>query len=159
MWPSLRAWIMGSSSSSSPPRSSTSVLERARLVELHQRLDTRAERRPASGHRGGLNRLEQLALRGAVLDRALHVRHDAFLPAAEGEDADDHHLAILDRELLALADRQLAERLARGDVFRIFPPHPVPVGVSVGAGRLAAGGLLGRGGGTACGHGEPPLAG
>src|SRR5437868_6142509 len=102
MWPSFLAWIMA-----------LSLLERAGLVELHQRDGAGAEARPAARHRRRLDRFQQLALRRAVRDGALHVRDHAVLAAAEGEDPDDHHLTILDRQRFALADRQLAQRPAR----------------------------------------------
>src|SRR5262245_32964393 len=91
-------------------------LEGTFLIELHQRLHARAESRPTAGHRRRLDRLEELALRCAVLDRPAHVRHDAVIEAAIREDADDHHLAMLDRELLALADRELTQRSPRAHV-------------------------------------------
>src|ERR1700741_1147106 len=106
-------------------------LEGTFVIELHQRLHARAEGRPTAGHRRRLDRLEKLALRRAVLDRAAHVRHDAVLKGAIGEDADDHHLAVLDRELLALADRELAQRSSRAHVLRIFLGHPVPERIAI----------------------------
>src|SRR5439155_13979684 len=109
-------------------------LERAPVVELHEGLDARAERGPAARHGRRLHRFEQLALGGAVLDRALHVGDAAVLPPPEGEDADYDHLLVLDRQLLALAERQLAHRLARGDVLGIFLRHRVPELVAGGAG-------------------------
>src|SRR5881296_2791805 len=110
------------------------LLERSLVVELHQRLDARAQGRPAARHRRGLDRLEQLTLGRAVLDGPAHVRHDAVLPSAVRENSDDDHLAILDRELLALADRHGAQRPASPDVVGIFLRHPVPERIAVGAG-------------------------
>src|SRR6266516_1043621 len=93
------------------------LLERAVAIELHQRLHARAERRPAARDRGRLDRLEELPLGRAVLDGPAHVRDHAVLAAAVGEDADDHHLPMLDRELLALADRELAQRPPRARTY------------------------------------------
>src|SRR5207247_5456552 len=42
-------------------------------------------------------------------------------------------LAVLDRQRLALADRELAQRLTGGDVLGILAGHPVPERVPVGA--------------------------
>src|SRR5262249_39089460 len=80
-----------------------------------------------------------------------HVRDDALLPAAEGEDADDDHLAVLDGQLLALADRQRAQGRAGADVLGILTRDPVPERVAVGTGALPVD-LLRLGGGRACGH-------
>src|SRR2546422_3670278 len=112
-------------------------LEDSVAVELHQRLDAAAEGRAAARHRRGLDRLEQLALGRAVLDRSAHVGDDALVPAAIGQDADDDHLAMLDGELFAFADRQGTQRPARLDVLGIFLGHPVPEWIAVGAGGLA----------------------
>src|SRR5436309_1113282 len=110
------------------------LLERSLVVELHQRLDARAQGRPAARHRRGLDRLEQLTLGRAVLDGPAHVRHDAVLPAAVRGHSGDDHLAMLDRERLALADRHGAQRPASPDVVGIFLRHPVPERIAVGAG-------------------------
>src|SRR5262245_15997140 len=112
-------------------------LEAAVALDLHERLDAGAQGRPTARDRGGLDRLEQLALGRAVLDGAPHVGDDAVLKASIREDADDDHLAVLDRELLALAHRQGAQRTARLDVLRIFLRDPVPERVAVRAGGLA----------------------
>src|SRR5262245_50054729 len=93
------------------PAASPPLAEGALPVELHERLRARAEARPPAGHGGGLDGLEQLALGRAVLDGPAHVGDHALVPPAIAQDADDHHLPILDRQLLALADRQIAERL------------------------------------------------
>src|ERR1700675_623223 len=86
-------------------------LEGAGLVERHDGLNASAERRPAAGDARGLDGFQQLALRGPVLDGPAHVGDHALQPAAEGEDADDDHLAVLHRQLLALPGRERAERL------------------------------------------------
>src|SRR5499426_57153 len=113
------------------------LLEHALAVELHQGLRARAEGGAAPWYGGGLDRLQQLTLGCPVVDGPPHVREHAFLPAAVGEDADDHHLAVLDGELLALADRERGERLARLDVLGILLGDPVPEGVAVGTCCLA----------------------
>ena len=56
-----------------------------------------------------------------------------FLATAEGEDADDHHLAVLDRQLLALAGRQRAQRLPRGANSGSSAREPFRPGVAVRA--------------------------
>src|SRR5262249_3601116 len=48
---------------------------------------------------------------------------------------------MLDGELLAVADRELAQRSSRLDVVRVFLGHPVPERVAVGTGR-SSGNLL-----------------
>src|SRR5215813_773199 len=113
------------------------LLKAAVPLDLHERLDAGAEGRPAARNGGGLDGLEQLALGRAVLDGAPHVGDDSVLAAAIGQDADDHHLAVLDRELLALAHRQGAQRPPRLDVLGIFLRDPVPERVAVRAGGLA----------------------
>src|SRR5215468_9449685 len=126
---------------SSPPKGEreqrSAILEHALAVELHQGLRTRAEGGAAPWHGGGLDRLEQLTLGRPVVDGPSHVREHAFLPAAVGEDADDDHLAVLDGELLALADGERRERLPRLDVLGILLGNPVPEGIAVGACCLA----------------------
>src|SRR5262245_31066151 len=82
----------------------SALLEQAFPVELHQGLCARAEGGAAPRHRGGLDCLEKLALGRPVIDGPTHVREHALLPPAEGEDADDDHLAILNGELLALSN-------------------------------------------------------
>src|SRR6185436_16201315 len=113
------------------------LLERALVVELHQRLHARAQGRPAARYRRRLDRFEQLALGGAVLDGPAHVRDHAVLEAAIGKYPDDDHLAMLDGELLALTDRERAQRTAGPHVLRIFFRHPVPERIAVRAGGLA----------------------
>src|SRR5262245_10448835 len=113
------------------------LLEAAVPLYLHERLDAGAEGGTAARDRGGLDGLEQLALRCAVLDGATHMSDDAVLAPAIGEDTDDDHLAVLDRELLALAHRQGAQRPPRLDVLGIFLRDPVPERVAVRAGGLA----------------------
>src|SRR5438552_1133048 len=106
------------------------------LIELHERLRAATERRPPARDRGGLDRLEQLPLGRAVLDGPAHVGDDPFLPAAEGEDPDDHHLAVLDREFLAFPDGQVAQGLPGPEVLGILLRDPVPEGVAIGASGL-----------------------
>src|SRR5947207_10570723 len=148
MWPSFLAWIMAGLPLHLCAKT-LRFLEGSRVVELHEGLDAGAERGPAARHRRRLHRLEQLALGRAVLDRALHVRDAAVLAPAEGEDADDDHLFVLDRQLLTFTERQLAHRLARRDVLGIFLRHPVPERVAVGAGGLPR--RTFRRGGEVCG--------
>ncbi len=76
--------------------------EHAFLVELHQGLHPCAEGRSTAWYCGRLDGFEQLSLRGAVLDGSAHVSDHALRPAAEGQNPDDDHLAVLDREFLAL---------------------------------------------------------
>src|SRR5580765_790827 len=113
-------------------------LEGARLLERHDGLHARAERRPAAGDARGLDRLEQLALGGAVLDGAAHVGDHALQAAAKREDADDDHLAVLHRQLLAFAGRQCAERLARRRELGILRGEPLGPGIAVGAAPCCA---------------------
>src|SRR6185295_14299336 len=105
--------------------------------------------RPTSAHprdRGGLHRLQQLPLGGAVLHGPAHVGDHAVLASAERQDADDDHLAMLDRELLAFADRQGAHRGAGRRVLRVLARQPLRPGITVGTAglRLAHRGLLTR---------------
>src|SRR5262245_14276625 len=91
-----------------------SARERALAIQPHQGLGAGGEARTAARDRRRLHRLEQLALARAVLDGALHVGDDEVLVgAAEREDRDDHHLAVLERQRLALADGEIGERLPR----------------------------------------------
>src|SRR5437867_1889944 len=136
-------------------RRSSPLVEGAFLVELHQGLRSGAEGGPAAGHRGGLHGLEQLTLRRPVLDGPAHVRDHAVLAAAEGQDADDDHLAVLDGQLLALSDPQLAQRLPRPDVLRVFAGDPLPERIPVGADGLRAG-LRGASRRTTSAHRYPP---
>src|SRR5262249_49091649 len=100
---------------------SRSPLEGAVRVQSHQGAHTGREARAAAGHRRRLQGLEELALGGAVLGRPPHVGDETVLAgASEGQDADDHHLAVLDAQRLALADRQVGEGLARPDVVGIL---------------------------------------
>src|SRR5207244_3480963 len=122
--------------------------ERALGLELHEALHAGAEGRPAAGHGGGLDRLQQLALGGAVLDGPAHVGDDAVLAPAKRQDPDDDHLAMLDRELLAVADRERAHRRAGGGVLRVFARQPVCPRIAVGAAALRWG-LLRR---ALCAH-------
>ena len=73
------------------------LAEDAGAVELHQGLGAGAEAGAAAGDGGGLDGLQQLALGGAVVDGPAHVGDHAVLATAEGEDPDDHHLAVLHR--------------------------------------------------------------
>src|SRR5436309_1750779 len=73
-----------------------------------------------------------LAFRGTKDGVVAHMRR-AIGHGARREDADDDHLAVLDRQRLALADRELAQRLTGGDVLGILAGHPVPERISVGA--------------------------
>src|SRR2546427_5288282 len=114
-------------------RSGSAPLERALDLELHDAFHAGAEGRPAARPRRRLDRLQQLPLRGAVLDGRAHVGDDAVLSPAKRQDPDDDHLAVLDRELLAFADRQRAHRLPRGGVLRVFARQPVRPRISVRA--------------------------
>src|SRR5262245_11691578 len=153
--PATRSHAPASTAPASAAATARSPLpEGAVLVELHQRLHARAEGGPTPRHRRRLDGLEQLALGGAVLDGPAHVGHDALGPAAEGEDADDDHLAVLDRQLLALAGGVVADRLAKARVLRILAVEPLRPRVAVGAPGGARGGLARRlQGGAASGHG------
>ena len=68
---------MGAPQLEDPQTPSSVTFERSRLVELHQRLAP-VLKRAAARHRRRLDRLQQLALGRAVLDRAAHVRDHAF---------------------------------------------------------------------------------
>src|SRR3989441_8385366 len=94
--------------------SASAPLEGALGLELHESFHAGAEGRPAARDGRRLDGLQQLTLGGAVLDGAAHVGDHTVLAPAEREDPDDDHLAVLDRELLAFADRQRAHRLPRG---------------------------------------------
>src|SRR5262245_27056786 len=61
-------------------------LEGAGLLERHDPLHARAQRRPAAGNGRGLHGFEELALGGAVLDGPAHVGHHTLEAAPEGED-------------------------------------------------------------------------
>src|SRR5206468_8646142 len=110
--PTIATLSFSSRSMGYAPRLTSGFLECPVALDLHQRLYPRAEGRPTARDRGGLDRLEQLALGRAVLNGPAHVGDHALFPATEGEDPDDDHLAVLDRQLLAFADRQLAQRLS-----------------------------------------------
>src|SRR6266850_1698784 len=84
----------------------------------------------------GVDGFQQLALGGAVLDGAAHVGDHAFVAPAEGQDADDDHLAVLDRQLLALADRERADRAARRRVVRVLARQPLGPRIAVDARAL-----------------------
>src|SRR5215510_8261271 len=113
------------------------VLEGPLGVELHKRAHPGGKRRAATRHRGGLHGLEQLAFGRTMLNGPTHVgQHPLLASAAKGQDTDDDHLPILDRQCLALPDREFGEGYPGLGVFWVLPRYPLPVGIAVGTGLL-----------------------
>src|SRR5262249_21784220 len=110
------------------------VLKRPLGVELHECTRPGGKRRAATGHRGRLNSLEQLAFGRPMLNGPFHVgQHTLLTGTAKGQDADDDHLAIFDRQLFALSDGEFRQGDAGLGVFWILPRHPLPIGIAVRA--------------------------
>src|SRR4029453_3562776 len=113
------------------------VLECPLGVEPQERAPPCGKRRATTRHRGGLHGLEQLAFGRTMLNSPTHVgQHPLLAGAAEGQDTDDDHLPILDRQCLALPDREFGEGYPSLGVFWVLPRHPLPVGIAVGTGLL-----------------------
>src|SRR5205085_1601619 len=112
--------------------------ERPLGIELHERPRPGGKRRATTRYRGGLDGLEQLAFGRPMLNSPPHMgMHPLLTGAAKGQDANDDHLSIFDRQRLALPDGELRQGYASLGVFWILPRHPLPVGIAVRAGLLS----------------------
>src|SRR5262249_61485452 len=89
-------------------------------LHLHQRAEASMKRRRATRDQAGLEHLEDLLLRGAEPDRALHVGHEpGALAATERQQRDGDELAHLGGDVLALAQAELVDPVVTLDELRI----------------------------------------
>src|SRR5262245_48778000 len=86
------------------------VLERSLGVEMHERTRPGGKRRATAWHCGRLYGFEQLAVGRPMLTGPPQVgQHPLLADTAKGQDADNDHFPILDRQCLALPDREFRE--------------------------------------------------